>query len=119
MLLYYGMRALAITAIVSVAVIMVFGLLTPVLLQQAEALGGSGQGQLKLHCFNHVAPPVTGEAPPVIGECIFINCIDERSGLAGEPHFRDRNGDGVHDNGLPDHDIDEPLLCIKSPPPRV
>jgi len=40
------MRALIITAIVSVAVIMVFGLMTPVLLQQAEA---HIQGKLRPH----------------------------------------------------------------------
>ena len=41
-----AMRALIITAIVSVAVIMVFGLMTPVLLQQAEA---HIQGKLRPH----------------------------------------------------------------------
>jgi len=85
-----AMRALVITAIVSVAVIMVFGLMTPVLLQQAEA---HIQGKIRPHFEgaddhdNGVMHDGCGLGP---GQAVLI-----KSGL----HYIDVNGNEEHDEG--------------------
>ncbi len=92
------MRALAITAIVSVAVIMVFGLMTPILLQQAEA---HIQGKIRPH-FSDAGGHDNGVRhdscnPGPAGPAVPIG-----AGL----HYIDVNGNGEHDEQT------ERTLCI-------
>ncbi len=89
------MRALVISAIVSVAVIMVFGLLTPVLLQQAEA---HIQGKLRGHL---------SEAGGHDGGVRHDSCdLGQGVVFAGLLHYIDANGNEEHDQN-------ERTICLE------
>jgi len=98
MLLNYGMRALTITAIVSVAVIMVFGLLTPVLLQQAEA---HIPGKIRPHFES-----VDGHDNGVRHDGCNFGQFGQARPIGAGLHYIDVNGNGEHDEQT------ERTLCL-------
>lgn len=90
-------KTLAITAIVSVAVIMVFGLVTPVLFLQAEA---HVQGKIRGH-FDAITNPDRFHD----GDITFHDSCT-RGNMVGALHYVDINGNKAHDEQA------EPTICL-------